>query len=43
VPRGVEHRPYAEQEVHILLFEPETTRNTGDVSDGRTVDRPEWV
>ena len=39
VPRGVEHRPVAEQEVHVLLFEPATTLNTGDVRDERTLDR----
>lgn len=31
VPRGVEHRPVAEEEVHVLLFEPASTLNTGDV------------
>lgn len=31
VPRGTEHKPVAEEEVHILLFEPATTLNTGDV------------
>lgn len=30
IPRGVEHRPVAEREVEVLLFEPETTLNTGD-------------
>jgi len=40
VPRGVEHRPVAEDEVHVLLFEPATTRNTGNVTDERTVDQP---
>lgn len=30
IPRGVEHRPVAEQEVQVLLFEPATTLNTGD-------------
>ncbi len=39
VPRGVEHRPVAEEEVHVLLFEPATTLNTGDVRDERTVER----
>jgi mannose-6-phosphate isomerase-like protein (cupin superfamily) len=43
VPRGVEHRPVADEEVHVLLFEPVTTLNTGDVRDGRTVERPEWI
>ena len=31
VPRGVEHKPVAPEEVHILLFEPASTLNTGDV------------
>ena len=31
VPRGVEHRPVAEEEVELLLFEPAATRNTGNV------------
>lgn len=43
VPRGVEHRPVAEEEVHLLLFEPASTLNTGNVRDGRTVERPEWI
>ena len=40
VPRGVEHRPVADEEVHVLLFEPATTLNTGDVRDERTVESP---
>lgn len=40
VPRDTEHQPVAEQEVHVLLLEPAGTLNTGDVRDGRTVDRP---
>ena len=43
VPRGVEHRPVAEKEVHVLLFEPAATLNTGDVRDERTVDQLEWL
>lgn len=39
VPRGVEHRPVAEAEVRVLLFEPEGTRNTGDRVNEFTVDR----
>jgi mannose-6-phosphate isomerase-like protein (cupin superfamily) len=35
VPRGVEHRTVAEQEVAVLLFEPAQTRNTGNVEDAR--------
>lgn len=37
VPRGVEHRPYAEEEVQVMLFEPAGTVNTGDVRDAKTV------
>jgi mannose-6-phosphate isomerase-like protein (cupin superfamily) len=37
VPRGVEHCPYAEKEVHVMLFEPKSTLNTGDVKNERTV------
>ena len=37
VQRGVEHKPAADEEAFILMFEPETTRNTGDVEDERTL------
>jgi mannose-6-phosphate isomerase-like protein (cupin superfamily) len=37
VPRGVEHKPVAEEEAHVLLFEPATTLNTGNVENERTV------
>ncbi len=37
VPRGVEHRPVAAEEVHVLLFEPAGTVNTGNAHDARTV------
>ena len=37
VPRGVEHRPVAEEEVELLLFEPASTVNTGNVENERTV------
>lgn len=37
VPRGVEHRPVAEEEVHVMLFEPASTLNTGNVQSDRTV------
>jgi mannose-6-phosphate isomerase-like protein (cupin superfamily) len=36
VPRGVEHRPVAEGEVHVMLFEPATTLNTGNVRNELT-------
>jgi mannose-6-phosphate isomerase-like protein (cupin superfamily) len=41
VPRGVEHRPVAKNEVHVLLFEPASTLNTGNLVTERTVARPE--
>ena len=37
VPRGVEHRPVADEEVEVLLFEPATTINTGSAGGERTV------
>ena len=36
VPKGVEHRPVADTEVWVMLFEPATTLNTGDVLDEKT-------
>jgi hypothetical protein len=39
VPRGVEHRPVAEEEAHVLLFEPASTLNTGSVGDERTAEQ----
>jgi mannose-6-phosphate isomerase-like protein (cupin superfamily) len=43
VPRGVEHRPHADSEVHVLLFEPAGTLNTGNIHDSRTVTSPETI
>ncbi|MGB5108041.1 MAG: cupin domain-containing protein [Candidatus Zixiibacteriota bacterium] len=43
VPRGVEHNPIAEPECHILLFEPMTTLNTGDVINEKTIEDLEWI
>jgi len=43
VPRGVEHRPVAASEVHVLLFEPVSTLNTGNVQGPLTVPRPETL
>ena len=37
VPRGVEHRPVADEEAHVLLFEPATALNTGNVVNERTI------
>ncbi len=38
VPRGVEHKPIADEEVHVILIEPKTTLNTGNVKNERTVE-----
>ena len=43
VPRGVEHRPVADEEVEVLLFEPAGTLNTGDVRTAKTVVRLETL
>ncbi len=43
VPHGVEHRPEAEEEVYVLLFEPATTINTGSAPGAMTVDAPVWI
>lgn len=43
VPRGVEHRPNAEEEVHVLLFEPAGTLNTGNVTADLTHPDPERI
>lgn len=42
VPRGVEHRPVAREEVHVLLFEPASTLNTGETGGDLTADA-EWI
>ena len=39
VPRGTVHRPVAAREVHVLLFEPAGTLNTGNVREGRTIEQ----
>jgi len=43
VPRGVEHCPYAEEEVEMLLLEPKTTLNSGNVVNERTVAQLERI
>jgi len=37
VPRGVEHQPVADEEAHVLLFEPASTLNTGNLRNERTI------
>ncbi len=43
VPKGVERKPCAEQECHMLLVEPRGVRNTGDVGGEKTADNDVWV
>ncbi|MBP9192828.1 MAG: cupin domain-containing protein [Ignavibacteria bacterium] len=43
VPKETEHRPRADEEVHVLLFEPAGTVNTGDVENPYTRKSIEWV
>jgi mannose-6-phosphate isomerase-like protein (cupin superfamily) len=42
IPRGVEHCPVAEEEVHVILLEPKSTINTGDQVNERTVEA-QWI
>lgn len=42
VPHGVEHQPVAGEEAHVLLIEPRSTKNTGNVRDSRTTEA-EWI
>jgi len=42
IPRGTEHCPVAEDEVHVLLLEPATTQNTGNLTNERTRDA-DWI
>ena len=43
VPRGVEHCPAADEECQVLLLEPASTLNTGNIRNARTVERPERI
>jgi mannose-6-phosphate isomerase-like protein (cupin superfamily) len=43
VPRGVEHCPVADEEVHIILIEPKSTLNTGNITNERTVAQLEHI
>ena len=43
VPRGVEHLPIADEEVHLILIEPKSTLNTGNVTNERTVAQLEHI
>jgi len=43
IPKGVKHRPVADHEVHLLLFEPYTIINTGNVTNELTIDSPDKI
>lgn len=43
VPRGVQHKPIAEEECWILLFEPKQIKHTGEVQDELTQENSEWI
>ncbi|HEX9116029.1 MAG TPA: DinB family protein [Anaerolineae bacterium] len=43
VPAGVDHQPATEGEVQVLLLEPKTTLNTGNVRDEHTIEHPVWI
>jgi mannose-6-phosphate isomerase-like protein (cupin superfamily) len=43
VPRGVEHCPVADEEAHIVLIEPKSTLNTGNITNERTVAQLEHI
>ena len=43
VPKGVDHRPIAVEEVWIMLFEPANTKHTGNVKHQLTVEKYEWI
>ena len=43
VPRGVEHKPYAEREVKLMLIEPGGVKNTGEVDGERTAPNDVWI
>ena len=43
VPKGVEHKPVAEEEVHLLLFEPKQIAHTGEVKNELTKEKADWI
>jgi mannose-6-phosphate isomerase-like protein (cupin superfamily) len=43
VPKGVEHKPFAEKEVKLMLIEPRGTPNTGDAGGERTAQNDVWI
>ena len=43
VPRGVDHKPVADEECHVVLFEPAATLNTGNVRTDKTLENLDWI
>ena len=43
VPKGIEHKPIAEEEVSLMLFEPSSTKHTGDQQHELTKEKLEWI
>jgi mannose-6-phosphate isomerase-like protein (cupin superfamily) len=43
IPKGVEHKPFANEEVHFVLFEPKETLNTGNVINAKTKSELQWI
>jgi mannose-6-phosphate isomerase-like protein (cupin superfamily) len=43
VPRGIEHKPVADEECHVMLIEPRGVINTGDAQSGLTAENDQWI
>ena len=43
VPKGVDHKPIADEEVHVMLLEPKSTEQTGGVESALCVDKQSWI
>jgi mannose-6-phosphate isomerase-like protein (cupin superfamily) len=43
VPKSIEHKPFAREEAHLLMFEPKSTEHTGDVKNELTIEKQEWI
>ncbi|MCE0724882.1 MULTISPECIES: cupin domain-containing protein [Legionella] len=43
VPKGIEHKPVADEEVHVLLLEPKSTEQTGGIESDLLVDKQPWI
>ncbi|HZQ91862.1 MAG TPA: hypothetical protein VFA60_08735 [Terriglobales bacterium] len=43
IPRATEHMPMSDEEVHVVLFEPKSTLNTGNVRNENTREQLQWI